>query len=269
MAEAIKEYPRWERAYSGAPRFLVIAREELIKIYRNKWTGYAVALFLALAILGFAGNRVGATRLENLVDSLKLIEWAALAVVAIAAGPAILEDRRRDALELYLSRAMRPRDYVLGKGLAIWISAVVVVLLPALAYYVSALVTVDDLPGSWNWAWLGLIGHAVIWGTVIAGIGLGLSVVLNSSRAATLVLFGAIFGLDVVLSNLLEGITNDARVQVLSPIADLHQQNSWLFLETSAPYDFPWWWGALALAGLAAVGWGLFVWRRPRLKGVE
>lgn len=263
-------YPRWDGTLSTRPRLLTIAREELKKIYRDRWTGYVLAGALVMAALSFATTSlVGRTRLDGLLEAIKYVEWGALAVAAIAAGPALLEDKRMGALEMYLSRSVRPWEYFVGKGLAVWLATVVIVFAPMFLYYLSSVFTVENLPEGWGWVWLGLLGHALIWGTVISGLGLGLSAVLKSGRAASLVLFGVVFGLDVIISTLLEGISKNPAMQLISPIANLKQQNAWLFVDGKAPYDFPWWWSTLVLVGLIVVGWAVAYWRRPRLRGVE
>jgi len=270
VADAVQGYPRWQGELARSPRLFTIMAEELKKIYRDRWAGYVMAGALVLAALSFAAqSALGRSRLDQLLSSLNFIEWGALAIAALAAGPALLDDKRHGALELYLSRAVRPWEYFVGKGLAVWVACAVIVFAPAFLYYLSSVITVEDLPEGWGWVWLGLLGHALIWATVITGLGLGLSAVLRSGRAASLILFGVVFGLDVVLSNLLEGISRDPRFQLLSPIGNLQQQNGWLFPGMDAPYAFPWWWSLLVLAGLAAVGWGVAWWRRPRLRGVE
>lgn len=269
MPEAIHSYPRWERAFTRTPGFVTIASQELRKIYYDRWTGYALIAFLLLAALNFASSQQTRTSLTQLTDTLKFLDWGALAVAAIAAGPALLEDKRQGALELYLSRAVTRPQYLLGKTLAVWAATFLVVFLPAFLYYMITVFSIDTLPEGWGWVWLGLLGHAAIWATVISGLGLGLSAALRSGRAASLVLFGVVFGLDALLSNALANISNAPEFQLLSPVANLQQQNAWLFQGGVAPYDFPWWWSLLVLAGLAIVGWGLVAWRHPRIRGVE
>lgn len=269
MPEAVQGYPRWKGELSRSPRLMTIAGEEMRKIYRDRWSGYVLAAALLAAALSFAVQTpLERTRLDELVNAMKLIEWGALAIAALAAGPALLDDKKYGALELYLSRAVRPWEYFVGKGLAVWLSTVAIVFAPSFLYYVSSILTVENLPEGWGWVWLGILGHAVVWGTVVTGLGLGLSAVLKSGRAASLVLFGAVFLLDALLSNVLQNLSRDPKFQLLSPIANLHQQNAWLFAEGTAPYAFPWWWSTLVLLGLALVGWGVAYWRRPRLRGV-
>lgn len=269
MVETITRYPKWNGTLSTAPRILPIARDQFLRVYRNTWTMVAIGVFIALAVL--LQVTTGIAGMERLTTSLKLLEWGALGVAAVGAGPALLDDARRGALEMYLSRGATRNTYLLGKALGIWSIVVLAVLIPGVVYYASGVISLDinELPPEWKWAWAGIIGHALIWGTIVSGLGLGLSCVMRSSRAASLVLFGVVFGLDVILSGLLTGITRSDTFQLMSPIANLEQQNQWLFPSTGAPYDFPFWWGLIVLGGIAIVGWSLYYLRAPRLKGVE
>lgn len=270
MAEALGGYPRWQGALTKAPAFLAITGQELRRVARDKWATAALVIFVALSAIGFQVRSGGDAIIGQLTGQLGVIEWGALAVASIAAGPALLADAQHNALELYYSRRVKRRDYLLGKTLAVWLATFLSVAFVGLVLYGSAWLTVDDLPGAWNWAWLGILGHAVIWSTVISAVGLGLSAVLRSSRAATIVLFGGVLALDIIISNIMAGpLTNDARWQALSPIAMMHSQNEWLFPAADNPFEFPWWWGALGLAGLSILGWALVAWRHPRLKGVD
>lgn len=268
MAETFTRYPKFTGSLSQRPRVLAIARDQFMQIYRNTWTSVVIIVFLALAVLSqFASSR--GAGIERVTDALSILQWGALGAAAVGAGPALLEDHRLGALELYLSRGATRTTYLLGKSLGVWSIVVLAVFLPGMAYYLSGIFTTEDITPAWRWAWAGILGHAVIWGTVVTGLGLGLSCVMRSSRAASLVLFGSVFGLDLLLSTILTGITRSDTFRLLSPLANLEQQDKWLFVGGMAPYDYPFWWGLLVLAGIAIVGWGLVILRAPRTKGVE
>ena len=272
--DAVQGYPRWQGELSGAPRMLVIAVEETRRAWNNQWARTALMLAFAYAILTLGTlfslrTRVGIHTMDALVEFLGLLRWAGLGLAAVAAGPALLEDAQRGALELYLSRAVTRLDYLAGKILSVFGLAFAAVAGPGLLYWLGSFVVFEDQPAGWAWAWAGILGYAILWALVVTGIGLGLSCVARSSRAASLILFGGIAGIDILFGLILGAITRDETVQVVSPMADLAQQVVWLFPGTEAPAAFPWWWGLIALGILLLVGWGLVWWRHPRLKGVE
>lgn len=275
MPEAVTGYPRWERSFSRAPRFLTVAAHEARRAWDDQWGRAAIYLAIGYAVLTIgtlyaaAKSNPATHSLTTFLSFLDLLRWMSLGVAAVVAGPALLDDARRGALELYLSRALRRRDYLMGKTVAVFGLAFLVVWLPALAYIGGTYVLIDKQPPNWGWATLGSLGYALMWATVVAGLGLGLSCVVRSSRAATLILFGGVAVLDIILTKLLVGITRDTTVEVMSPLGDLQQQVTWLFPGAPAPYHFPFWWGLIALGGLAVAGWSLVWLRAPRLKGVE
>lgn len=267
MAETFTRYPKFTGALTGMPPALSIAREQFLRIYRNTWTTIALAVFLGLAVLAQFTSQLSG--MDRIASALNILQWGALGVAAIGAGPAFIDDERSGALELYHARGVSRRSYILGKSLGVWSIVVLAVLVPGLAYYLSGLFTTDDITTEWQWGWAGVLGRSLIWGTVMTGLGLGLSCALRSSRAASLVLFGGVFGLDIVLSTLLSSLTRSDTFQLLSPLSSLQQQDGWLFVNGEAPFDFPFWWGLLVLAGIAAVGWALVALRAPRVRGVD
>lgn len=274
MPEAVTGYPKWTGELSKAPRVLAIAIQETRRGLNDSWGrsalilafGYAVITLAQLAYI--ADSRPSVHSQDTFLTFLGLLRWAALGIAAIMAGPALLEDDKKGALELYLSRSVTRPTYLAGKLLAVLGLTFLTIFGPALAYYAGSFLVFEEHPEGWAYVILGAAGYAAIWSLVVCGLGLGLSCLVRSSRAATLLLFGAVAAMDIVLGNLLEGITRSEAVQVLSPMSSLAQQGVWLF-GTEAPFDFPWWWGLLMLGGLAAIGWTLFAWRHPRLKGVE
>ncbi|MFA5862576.1 MAG: ABC transporter permease subunit [Candidatus Thermoplasmatota archaeon] len=274
MPDALTGYPRWQGEISKSPRFLTIARHEIRRATDDQWGRTAIYVAIGYAIISVgtlyaARSNPAATSMDAFLTYLALVRWTALGIAAVMVGPALLEDAQHGALELYLSRALNRRDYLLGKTLAVFGLTLVLTWIPALFYIGGSYLVVDKHPALWAWAPLGSLGYAAIWAFVVSGIGLGLSCVVRSARAATLILFGGIAILDIILTKLLEGITRDTKVDVISPLGDLQQQVVWLFPGSKAPYAFPWWWGLIALGAIAALGWGLVALRHPRLKGVE
>ena len=207
--------------------------------------------------------------MDAFVQFLSLLLWGALGIAAVMAGPALLEDAQRGALELYLSRSLTRRDWLAGKIAAVLALTFATVFVPALIYILATAILLGDHPANWGWSWAGALGYAAIWSIVVSGLGLGLSCVMRNARAASLVLLGSVAGMVVVLGGLLTQLSQNAHLEWLSPIGALDQQVGWLFPGSKLPYAFPWWYGLAALGVLAAVGWGLVIWRAPRLKGVE
>src|SRR5690242_4017659 len=94
--------------------------------------GYAL-IELALTVSA-AKNDPTVHNWANFLTFLGLLRWAALGIAAVMVGPALLEDAQRGALELYLSRSLSRRDYVVGKTAAVVLLTLAVVWIPALLY---------------------------------------------------------------------------------------------------------------------------------------
>jgi hypothetical protein len=139
---------------------------------------------------------------------------------------------------------------------------------PALIYYLASFVMFPEQPANWGYAILGAAGYSAIWAIVVSGLGLGVSCLVRSSRAATILLIAGVAGIDIILGALLSAITKSDTPRVFSPMSSLDQQAGWLF-QSTLPFTFPFWWGLITLGGLAIIGWSLVWLRHPRLKGVE
>lgn len=253
------------------PAFGTIAWQETWRAFNNFWSRLAVIMALAYTIvfLGrqFTGGAAGHT-VQAYVDFLSTLRWGALAIAATMGGPSLLEDHRRGALELYYSRAVTRGDYLTGKVLAVFGLATFVVFLPALLYYGGSFFFFDKQPDRWAGVIGGALLYSLMWGLLVAGLGLGLSSIARSSRGATLLLLGGFVGLEIFMSQLLSGLTRNPNLQILSPFAALKQQTSWIF-QIAEPYSFPAWWGLVEWGALVILGWGLLAWKHPRVRGEE
>jgi ABC-type Na+ efflux pump permease subunit len=228
---------------------------------------YAV-LWLGSIYSAVQGGRTGGHTMEMFATFVGHARWGSLGVAAILAGPSLLADVESDALELYLSRPLSYPTYLAGKIVAVVSGTALTIWIPALIYVALSFVLFENQPGGWNWLPLTSLGYALLWSIPIAGIGLGLSCVARSSRAASLWLFGGVVALDVLVADLLSSITAAEVLQVLSPMAALTRQNAWLF-DVTASAPFPPLWGLISLAVLAGIGWGLLVVRHPMVRGRE
>lgn len=274
MSAPVTGYPRWQGETSRAPRFLAVAANETRRAWNDQWARSALIIAFGYAVIALGSlytasqSRSGVLTTDFYLEFLNILRWAALGVAAVMGGVALLDDAKKGALELYLSRSMTRWGYLAGKVLAVLALTFATVFVPALLFYVGAFLIIEDVPATWGWVILGAAGYALLWAFLVTGLGLGISCVVRSTRAATILIFAGIAGLDIVLGDILSMITKSDTLQLFSPMSQLDQQATWLF-NVDAPFDFPWWWGLLAFGGLAALGWGLLYTRHPRLKGVE
>jgi hypothetical protein len=269
LPETVQGYPKWRGELSRSPRLHVVAFQEARRASENQWIRAAFLFCVGLAGIRLAIAQGRSPTYDNLLGVISLLRWAALLIASIMAGPALMEDSRRGALELYRSRGVGALDYLAGKALAVWVFSFAAIAVPMLLYYGASYMLSDAQPGGWSWAWLGIIGDAAIFSLVVTALGLGLSAAARSARAATIVLFGSIALLDILFGQILNAITKAPEVLVLSPLAAMARQAVWLYPKAKAPYEFPFWWGLIELGLLFLVGILLVAWRQPRVRGVE
>lgn len=267
-------YPKWQGTLSKAPRVWSIALNESRRAYNDQWARAALILAFGWAVItigqlyALAQSRPTVHTLDQYVSFLGMVRWAALGVAAVIAGVALLDDDRKGALELYLSRSVTRWGYLGGKVLAVLGMTFLTMFGPALIYYLASFLVFETQPDGWPTAILGAAGYSLIWAILVSGVGLGIGCLVRSTRTASLLVFAGFAGVGILIDLLLAGITRGDMVRVASPMSSLEQQGVWLF-GIEAPFEFPWWYGAIFLAGLAIAGWTLVWLRHPRLKGVE
>jgi ABC-type transport system involved in multi-copper enzyme maturation permease subunit len=273
MPEGVKPYPRWDGPLNTAPLILTVAGNEVRRAFVNFWSRLALVFIAAYTIMYLGqlytldqeGQNVHT--MDNFVDFLNNLRWGVLVIAAVVGGPALLDDVRRGALELYLSRAVNHTEYLIGKIVALFALSVFGLFVPAVIYALAALLFFKENPAGWSGAIPGAFLYSLILGTMISGLALGLSSISKSSRAATLLLIGSFAVLDLVVSNLLEAITDDPNLQILSPFAAFQQQSEWIFRGIDSGAEFPLFWGVIEIVGLTIVGWALLAWKHPRVRG--
>lgn len=274
LPEGVAAYPRWDGPLKQGSLFGTVAAQEVRRAVRGTWSllalGGGLAWGFASVVELYQNRNAGDTTFtkDGLLAMLHQLRWFALAVAATVGGPTLLEDARRGALELYLSRAVTAFDYIAGKVVAVVGLTTLTMFLPALAYFLASFIFFDKQPPGWSTILGGALLYSLMWGLLVSGLALGLSSVGRNSIGTILILFGSFAGLDIIVGKLLAGLTGDEQWQVLSPFAALEQQSKWIF-GVAAKYKFPYYWGLLEWAVLFVLGWSLLVWRRPRIRGEE
>lgn len=281
MVEGLVPYPRFEGKLFTSPRAWVIIEETVRDALRSTWTLTALLLSLGLgvsSIIEFQSLRQsGASSVHDGSGFLALLSqlpWFALAVAATIGGPALINDVRSGAIELYFSRSVSRVEYLTAKAATVFALTTLSILAPAAAYWASSFVFYSGHPPWWNSAMLGALGIALLWGAVASGVALGISAVSRSTSAPALILLGLFSALDYLVDppalaqriSTLTALTGDPRANAISPLQWLKaQQPAMLGLGTQPA--FPAWWGLVGLGLLAIIGWGLVYWRGPRPRG--
>jgi len=149
------------RQYDGdflplSTRFGVIVGAEFSRMFKAKWNR-RVMLGSLLFLAAIEAVQIGKAMLEEQVGQALPIELGLLEkllaaelffmaiLVAVAGSGIIADDRRSNALLLYLSKPISPARYMLGKGLALAALLSIVYVVPGLVHIVVSVLFLPNV----------------------------------------------------------------------------------------------------------------------------
>ncbi len=191
--------------------------------------------------------------------------WVFFVTIYVGAG-LIANDRRANALQLYLSKPMTSAEYIAGKLAILFIFLVAVTFLPAILLLITQALLAGNLTFTRNNLYLvpAITLYSLAQVLVAATTMLALSSLSKSSRFVA-VMYAGLFFFTTALFQTLRGITGRSNFAWLSPGAALQQLGDVIF-RLEPRYQL-----SPAIAGLAVlvmiVGSILILMRRVR--GVE
>jgi len=184
-------------------------------------------------------------------------------LLCLALADLIALDRRARALQIYLSRPVRVRDYLLGRSLAVVIPLSLATWVPGLFLVLLKSALKADVSWMGNQAWLPLaiLGYSVALIVPLTLLTLALSSLSRSPRHASALLF-AFLALTGASGQVLTALTRSPHWQLLSLNADLDRVASWMFNQPPGrDVSLP---GAIAaLVGIALLS-AAVLWRQIR-----
>lgn len=208
----------WEgRRFSQPVRWLVIADHEMRRAWKHKGTrilchicwGFSLVYAIFLYILAnreqlsqfipidrsFWENNltVGAETFYGWMCGWTLLGFPALVFVAVAVGnSSIAPDLKHRALPLYLSRALSPWDYLLGKSAAVALFTSAISVIPvAILFFLNAYFR-DDLSLLWTQGWVlaAILGYGLVVVVSMTLLTLMFSSLHKNTRFATMTTMG-------------------------------------------------------------------------------
>lgn len=158
-------------------------------------------------------QRVAANVLYVLMGHVQL--WFGLILTPMLGATLVAEDLRTQAHEVYMSRPLRPRDYVLGKAAVIGSRLVFVLAAPPLLVLGigNLLIPSSFLPCMHFYAWILLFSAVVAVSNAL--VMTGVSALTRSARYATAIWF-LIYFVTWVVSTILHGATENKWFELLS-----------------------------------------------------
>jgi ABC-2 type transport system permease protein len=185
--------------------------------------------------------------------------------VSVGAG-LIANDRRANALQIYLSKPLSRWEYVFGKLTVLLVFLLLVTWLPAIALLIVQILLAGNLTFIRDHVYLlpAISVFAILEGIMVAASMLALSSLSRSARYVG-ILYAAVIFMTPALVGVMRLVTGSSAVALMSFPANLRQVGNAIF-RLPLPYDTPWELSLLMILGLIA-GSGLILERR--IRGVE
>ncbi|MGD0781965.1 MAG: ABC transporter permease subunit [Candidatus Aminicenantales bacterium] len=187
-------------------------------------------------------------------------------IMVLAGAGLIADDLKHNSLQLYFSRPLRKRDYLLGKMGVVSFFLLLQTVVPGLLFFLLKLI----FSGSFKFfsQYPGIPAAVVLDSIVLTGF-FGLYTLFLSSlgrnrRFASILVF-LVYIFSDIFSGVFNGIFRLPAFCLISIKANLQQVGAALF-GVPGPYDVPWIYSAFVLAGLSAAA--VLVLLR-KVKGVE
>jgi len=268
-----KGYSHWDGRL-GEPRFpwWPITRTGVLLAFRKKRFKFLFAGAFFPAIVALVGLYVserledfkafvrGSGRLLNIDPSYFagyfLNDWLLfmiLLVLAYGAGGLIADDLKHNSLQLYFSRPLGKKDYLVGKMSVVAFFVLVFTALPGLLLIVFKLIFAGSFKFLLQYPWLPLsvLGYAALLTAFFGFYILLLSALSKNSRYVFVLTFGT-YIFSSVLYGILNGIFKTPYMALFSIPANLQQAKAFLF-GLKPPHGFPAVWSFAVLAGICAL----------------
>jgi len=274
-------YQHWQGKRHDRPLALVLARAQVRAVLQRR-----IVRFLLLVSIGFTLAWGGMIYVEtHVVRAGPLARIAGIVTVddqsfrnflsrqrlvhlllCLAAADLIALDRRHRALQLYLSRPLRARDYVLAKAIAMAVPLSLATWVPAFLLILVKCILRGDVGWLAAFPWLpaSILGYSVALVVPLTLLTLAISSLSRSARSAGATVFGAL-ALSGAIGQAFAALTHHPAWQLLSIHSNLDQVASLMFGNAS-PLDVPR--PAAALVLLAVCGVAVEVLRR-RIRAVD
>jgi ABC-type transport system involved in multi-copper enzyme maturation permease subunit len=221
---------------------------------------FLVGLYISERLGDFKGFLQGSDRLLNIGpkyfatyftnDSLLFL---IVLVVAFGAGGLIADDLKHNSLQLYFSRPLQKKDYLLGKMSVVAFFVLILTVLPGLVLIIFKLIFAGSFKFFLQYPWLPLsvIGCSALLTVFFAFYVLLLSALSKNARYVFIMIFG-VYIFSNVLFGILQSIFRTPYMALFSVSANLQQVGAFVFGQ-KLPHDVPAVWSFAVLAGICAL----------------
>ena len=244
----------------------VISKRQFIALMLFAWSPFVVRAVQIYVSATFTQASFLAPKGETFREFLDQQGLFVFFVTIYVGAGLIANDRRANALQLYLSKPMTSAEYIAGKLAILLVFLVSVTLLPAMMLLLTQAIFAGSLTFIRNNIYLvpAITLFALAQVLLASTTMLALSSMSKSSRFVA-VMYAGLFFFTLALFTTLRGITGSTKFAWLAPTASLQQLGDWIFRLTPRYQVSP------AIAGLAVVvliAGSIWILMR-RVRGVE
>ena len=174
-------------------------------------------------------------------------------VLAFGAGGLIADDLKHNSLQLYFSRPLGKKDYLLGKMSVVAFFVLILTAVPGLVLIIFKLIFAGSFKFFLQYPWLPLsvLGYSALLTVFFSFYILLLSSVSKNARYVLVLIFG-VYIFSNVLFGILQSIFRTPYMTLFSISANLQQIGAFLFGQ-KLPHPVPAVWSFAALAAICAL----------------
>ena len=243
-----------------------VSKRQFIGLMLMAWTGFivrAVQIYVSATFTQAAFLAPKGETFREFLDQQGIFVF--FVTIWVGAG-LIANDRRANALQLYLSKPMTSAEYIAGKLAILFIFLVAVTFLPAMMLLLTQAAFAGNLTFIRNNIYLlpAITLFSLVQVLLAATTMLALSSMSKSSRFVA-VMYAGLFFFTTALFNALRGITGRSTFAWLSPTASLEQLGDIIFRLQPRYQVSP---AIAALTVVVAIAGSIFILTR-RVRGVE
>ena len=243
-----------------------VSKRQFIGLMLMAWTGFivrAVQIYVSATFTQAAFLAPKGETFREFLDQQGIFVF--FVTIWVGAG-LIANDRRANALQLYLSKPMTSAEYIAGKLAILFIFLVAVTFLPAMMLLLTQAAFAGNLTFIRNNIYLlpAITLFSLVQVLLAATTMLALSSMSKSSRFVA-VMYAGLFFFTTALFNALRGITGRSTFAWLSPTASLEQLGDIIFRLQPRYQVSP---AIAALTVVVAIAGSIYILTR-RVRGVE
>jgi ABC-type transport system involved in multi-copper enzyme maturation permease subunit len=200
----------------------------------------------------------------KLFFTIPLFLW--LLMLVFAGSGLVADDLKHNSLQIYFSRPLRKKDYILGKMAVVFFFILAVTLVPGLLVYIFKLIFAGSFKFFLEYPWLllSIVGFSAFLAVFFAFYTLLLSGLSKNSRYVMILVF-MVYLFSHILYGILQSIFKTPYMALFSIRENIDQVGALVFAQKPA-HPVPVLWSCLVLAGIC--GLSVIVLHR-RIRGVE